>query len=167
MPFRRGPAPVLAAIGGARRLARNERGISIVELAIAAPVLAIMIVGVADLGRGFLQRYSLQQAANRTMELARQGTTGSNYTHLIPEAAAAANVPLANVTGTQWLECTSGATTTIKAFDSFCDSGQAVARFVRISIWATFTPIFGTAGYGNVQSDGTVRIEAMSTLRVQ
>lgn len=157
------PKALLTAFAGAKCLASNERGVSVIELAIAAPVLAIVIAGVGDLGRGFSQRYFLQQAANRTIELARQGTSGANYSHLIPEAAIAANVPESNVTFTQWLECSG----TIKTFDSTCDPGQTVARFVRISIRSSFKPLFGTAGYSNVQSDGTVRIDAMAALRVQ
>lgn len=163
MPCPRARKPVVTALAGVKRLARNERGTSFVELAIAAPVLAIMIVGISDLGYGFSQRYFLQQAANRTMELARQGTSGADYTHLIPEAAAAAGVPESNVTLTQWLECSG----TIKTFNSFCDPGQTVARFVRVNIRSGFKPLFPAAGYLSVQSDGTVRIDAMATLRVQ
>lgn len=154
---------LVTALARAKQLASNERGTSFVELAIAAPVLAIMIVGISDLGYGFSKRYFLQQAANRTMELARQGTSGADYTHLIPEAAAAANVPETNVTLTQWLECSG----TTKAFNSSCDPGQTVARFVRVNIWSSFKPMFPTGGYLNVQSDGTVRIDAMAALRVQ
>ena len=163
IPCPEGLKPIIRAFAGIRRLRADEDGISIVELAIGAPVLAIMIIGIGDLGRGFSQRYFLQQAANRTLELAHQGTSGANYNHLILEAATAANVPETNVTLTQWLECSG----TMKAFDSFCDPGQTVARFVRINIRDSFKPLFGTAGYPDVQSDGTVRIEAMATLRVQ
>ena len=157
------PSSLDRCLAAARSLMRNERGVSVIELAIAAPVLGILIMGIGDLGRGFSERYFLQQAANRALELGHLGTSGSNYNHLIREAAAAAGVPESNVTLTQWLECNG----TVKAFDSFCDPGQTVARFIRLSIRSSFTPFFGTSIYRNVQPDGTVRIDAMAALRVQ
>ncbi len=152
-----------------RHLAGNERGVSIIELAIAAPLLGLFVVGVADLGRGFSERYFLQQAANRAIELGhlgtigKLGTTGVDFNHLIPEAAAAAKVPESNVTLEHWLECDG----TKQAFNTSCTSGQRVARYIKLTIRSSFKPMFGTAGYPNAQEDGTVPISANASLRVQ
>lgn len=145
------------------KLARDTKGTSLIEFAAAAPVFLLFVVGIADLGRGFSQRYFLQQAANRTLEVAHFGASGTNFNHLIPEAAAAASVPESNVTLEQWLECD----TTRKAFDSYCESGQRTARYVSIEIRASFRPLWGTLGYANANADGTIPIQAKAALRVQ
>lgn len=144
-------------------LAKDERGVSVIELAICAPVLAILVLGVSDLGIGLSNRYFLQQAANRAIELGHLRSTDLNYNHLVPEAAAAANVPESNVTLKQWLECNG----TVSAFEGTCEPGQHVARFVKLTIRSSFAPLFGNAVYPSAQPDGTVAIYANATLRVQ
>jgi Flp pilus assembly protein TadG len=143
---------------------RDESGVSLIEFAAIAPFLGIMIVGMADLGRGYTERFFLQKAVNRTIELAHHGTKTNDYNFLIAEAATAAAVPVANVTLEQWLECDGG---TPKAFTSTCSSGQQTARYVRLTVRKSFDPLFTTAGYPNVQADGTVRLQADASLRVQ
>jgi len=144
------------------KLRQDQRGTSLLELAIAAPVFAILLVGVADLGRGFSERYSLQQAVNRTIEMAHLGSTQPNYNFLIAEAATAANVPQANVTLAQWLECNG----TRKTFGETCADGQQIARHITLTEQSTFTPSFGAAGYPGA-TNGVVPISASASLRVQ
>ena len=144
-------------------IAADTRGASIIELAIVAPVLGVMLVGVVELSRGWSERYFLQQAVNRTLELAQVGTMGSDYTYIIPEAADAARVPASNVTLDQWLECD----TTRKAYTSSCDPGQRVSRYIKLSISSSFKPLFGTAIFADVQADGSFLIKANGSLRVQ
>jgi Flp pilus assembly protein TadG len=136
----------------------------LVEFAAVAPFVAMLFIGIADLGRGYITRFALQQAANRTLELAVQGTTSSDYTFLRQEAATAAGVPLANVTLAQWLECNGG---TPRAYDSTCNDGEQIARYVRITINSVFRPLFTTMGYANVNPDRSVPISARAALRVQ
>src|SRR5687767_6083444 len=88
-----------------RRLARDARGSSVVEFALAAPVLGLVVVGIADYGRGFSQRFALETAAHRTLERAAVGTTNTDYSFLRQEAATAAGVPIDDVTFDNWLEC--------------------------------------------------------------
>lgn len=153
------------ARSGIWNLRSDQRGVSIIELAIAAPVFAILVVGISDLARGFSEQYFLQQAVNRTLELGHLGlqTNERNFNHLIPEAAAAAGVPETNVTLEHWLECNG-----IKVdFYSSCAPGDLLARYISLTIRSSFKPLFGTAGYPVVQSDGTVLITGKGSLRVQ
>ena len=151
-----------------RHLRRDERGTSLLEFAFTVPIFAVMAVGVADLGRGFLQRYTLQQAVNRTLEMANlglveiDGVAPSDYTFLKAEAATAASVPLANVALDQWLECNG----TRKTFNGKCAAGEQTARYVTLTINSSFTPSFGTAGYPGAVN-GVVPISVASSLRVQ
>ncbi len=149
-----------------RNFAGDQSGFSAVEFGFLAPVLLMFVVGIGDLGRGLSERHSLQQAANRTLELAHLGTTQADYSHLIREAASAAGVPEANVTLQQWLEC-NGDSTNRLAFSASCPSGQQIARYVTLTIRSSFMPMFSSAGYPEVLADGSVRITAEASLRVQ
>ena len=57
------------------KLWREERGAAIIELAIVAPVIALMTVGVVDLSNGFGTKLKIEQAAQRSVEKVMQ-TTG-------------------------------------------------------------------------------------------
>ena len=150
------------------RIWRDERGVSLIEFAFVAPLLGLLTVGMADLGRGYTERFFLQQAVNRTIELAHLGTKDDNYSFLSAEAVSAAQVPAENVTLEQWLECTdSSGNRVTKTFTGTCTTGQETARYVKLTVRKPFKPLFTTAGYPNVQSDGTVRLQADASLRVQ
>ncbi len=145
-----------------RRFWNDERGFSIVEFAAVAPFFGLLLVGVADLGRGYSERFALQQAANRTLELAHSGTRQNDYSFLEAEAEAAAGTG-SNATVTQWLECDGGAP---KAFTATCTSSQQIARYVTLEISKQYNPMFTTAGYPK-EADGTIRLKARASLRVQ
>ncbi|MDP9413903.1 MAG: pilus assembly protein [Pseudomonadota bacterium] len=149
-----------------RDFAGDRRGFSAVEFGILAPVLLVFVIGIGDLGRGLSERHALQQAANRTLELAHLGTRQADYSYLIPEAATAAGVPQTNVTLEQWLECDGNSTTRL-AFGASCPSGQQIARYLTLTIRSSFTPMFSSAGYLKVLPDGSVRLTAQASLRVQ
>ncbi len=146
-------------------LSADQRGVSIVELAVVAPVLAMLVVGVGDLARGFSEKYALQQAANRTLEMAQLGSSEENYDFLIAEAADAADVDEDDVDLDQWLEC--NGSTAKKDWEDTCAAGEEVARYVTITINSTFDPVFGSVGYPGALANGTVPISASASLRVQ
>lgn len=145
------------------RLWRSAKGTAVIELAIAAPVLLILLAGVTDLGRGLTERYRLQQAVNRTLEMAQAGKDG-DYAFLKDEAVNAAGVPAGNVVQEQWLECAGSPAK--KAWTDDC-AGAESARFVKLTITGSYTPLFGSMGYLTRQADGTVKLTAKATLRVR
>jgi Tfp pilus assembly protein PilW len=145
------------------KLSRDQRGTSVIELAIAAPVLLIFLAGVTDLGRGFSERYRLQQAVNRTLEMAQTGKD-ADYAFLKTEAVEAAGVPAENVVQEQWVEC--GGAPAKKAWSEDC-AGAESARFVKLTIIGSYMPLFGSMAYLNKQPDGTVKLTAHATLRVR
>lgn len=151
-------------IGGTLvRIRRSDKGTSVVELAIAAPVLLIFLAGVTDLGRGYTERYRLQQAVNRTLEMAQTGKD-ADYSFLKAEAIAAAGVSESNVVHSQWVECAGSPAK--KAWSEDCAGGES-ARYVKLTITGSYTPLFGGMGYLTAQSDGTVKLTAHATLRVR
>ena len=49
-------------------LRRDERGASVVELALVAPVFAALLLGMVDLSGAYSARLELEQAAQQTIE---------------------------------------------------------------------------------------------------
>ena len=139
-----------AAIRALRRWRRDQAGTSVVELALVMPILFVTLVGVIDCARLISAKLKLQQAAERTAELASagmmnkilpssNGVASTAFNSLKTEAATAANVPTSSVTVTYWLECDGTQQTD---FNGTCTSGQQVARFTSISIAKTYVPSF-------------------------
>jgi Flp pilus assembly protein TadG len=123
-------------------LARDERGTSLIEFAFLAPFLAFLTMGIIDLSRGLAERFALQQAVNRGLELvqARPAVAGAkatdvDYTYVKTEAAAAAGVKPEQVTLTRWLEC--DGLEQAKVTDT-CDPDDDVARYLRVRITKDF-----------------------------
>jgi Flp pilus assembly protein TadG len=152
-------------IGLLSRLARCERGAGVIEFAFVAPMLAILTVGIVDLGRGYSAKLTLEEAAYRSLEKVSVGTVQSDYTFVKTEAATAAGVPEANVTVDNWLECDGSRQ---GAFDGSCTSTQQTTRYVKVTITDTFKPSFP---YGKwllgANSTGGVALSSTQSVRVQ
>ena len=72
-------------------LSSCERGASVIELALTAPILTTMIIGMVDLSRAFSMKLQLEQAAQRTIEkVEQQRSVATDYSTLSTEAANAA-----------------------------------------------------------------------------
>ena len=50
------------------QLGRDKRGAAVVELAVVAPMIALLTVGVVDLSNGFSRKLKIEQAAQRSIE---------------------------------------------------------------------------------------------------
>jgi Flp pilus assembly protein TadG len=156
-----------------RLLRTNERGASIVELGLVAPIFAGLLVGMTDISRAYSMKLRLEQAAQRAIETVQQQTrSGNSYSSLSTEAssaATAAGYSGSTVTVSYKLEC-NGATntsTTGAAINASCSSGQTYARYVTVSISNSYTPMFTASYFPNHNSDGTVTVSGYAGLRVQ
>ena len=147
-------------------LRSDERGNSVIEMGLAAPLLAALLIGAIDISRAVSIRLELEQAAQRTIELVqRSGFQESQLSIIEAEAASAAGVPVTDADAEAWLEC-DGSSTKL-AFSGSCSSGQAYARYVSITINRTFSPVFGTQYFPGSNQDGTVTVTATAGVRVQ
>jgi Flp pilus assembly protein TadG len=154
---------------GLVRLVRDQRGTSIVELAFAVPIFAMLVVGIGDLARGFSEKYALQQIVNRTIEMAHLGSRQDDYEYLRVEAEAAvadARATGATVTLTTWRECNGNSANRL-AWVGVCPNGEQIARYITLTISSTFRPAFGGIAYAGANANGTVPISASASLRVQ
>src|SRR6059058_4638427 len=61
-------------IGIARRLASDEHGAAVLELALVAPFLALMAIGIVDMSNAFSRKLALEQGAQRAIEKIMQTT---------------------------------------------------------------------------------------------
>ncbi len=59
-------------------LFRDERGTSVIELALVAPILASLVIGMSDLSRAYSAKLQLEQAAQRSIEKAMNGEEGNH-----------------------------------------------------------------------------------------
>ena len=157
------------------RLCRDERGATIIEMALAAPFLATLIIGMVDISRGYSEKLQVEQVAQRSIEKAMQGMQGDDSTDIFQtlqaEAAAAAGVLPTNVEVRYWLECNGVSQNTSPAtmaadYEKVCPTGQVYARYLNIEIEKTFTPMFSTRWAG-ANADGTYTLVGEAGLRVQ
>jgi Flp pilus assembly protein TadG len=155
-------------------LPADAGGATLIEFALLLPILALFLLGTIDVSRGIATKFGLEQAAQRTIEIAALGgRPRADYSFLRDEAATAAGVPVANVTLNQWLECrtAAGVSTRQSSFSGTCATGQTEARYVEISIVRDYMPTFSygplASGMANVQADGSIRLTADAGVRVQ
>jgi len=122
-----------------RRIARDERGTSLIELSFIIPVLILLGVGASDLALCYAQGLKLQQAAARTMELAiASGTNNISSSALQTEASTASGVSTSNITVDMWLECDGVRQT---SFSGSC-AGTSPSRFASVTITDTYNWMF-------------------------
>lgn len=170
------------------RLGRDERGAAIIELAIIAPVFALMTIGVVDMSNAMGRKLALEQGAQRAIERVMQTTGTTTVESTIKnEAVCQVNgvnadgtcktspITLANVTVTYRLECTdsSGAITSqtstdSTAFDDFyCDTGTVTeAKYIEVALTDKYTPLF-PVHFGTYNGDGTYHLTATAGMRTK
>lgn len=124
---------------------RDQRGVAVIELALIAPVLATLIVGVVDVTTAFNRKLELEQGVQRAIERVMQTTVEETVENNIKqEVAAATGIPQSNVIVTYTLTCNGIA----KLYDDDCTSGQAEVRYLSVRASDTFTPMFPIASIG-------------------
>ena len=153
-------------------ISRDERGTSIIEMALMLPILATFVVGMVDVSRGYSAKLQLEQAAQRSIEKAMNGKKETAlFQTLKNEAMAAAEVSENAVTVRYWLECggvsQNTSPSTMEAdYGKKCADNIAYARYVNIRIQKSFTPMFSAKMLG-ANADGTYTLIGESGVRVQ
>ena len=104
-----------------RKFLADERGAAIIELALIAPIFALMTIGVVDMSNGYSRKLQAEQGAQRAVEKIMQTT--QDEPSRIPSrprevsdqrriAPLPGRITDADVTVTWRLECSSGGTIT-------------------------------------------------------
>lgn len=156
------------------QLARDNRGAAIIELALAAPVLAIMVIGVADVSTAFGKKLELEQAAQRAIEKVAQTTGEATPEDTIKKEAVCqfngtnangtcktAPLTTANVTVTYSLTCDG----VVTAYTSDCTGTQVEIRYITASLAYNYAPTFDL--HFGTHEDGTYHLDGAAGVRVQ
>lgn len=158
-------------IGFRKSLLRDEGGTSIVEMGLLLPVMATVVIGVADVSRAYSQKLLLEQAAYRSIEKVQQyQSTESTYDTLKNDAAAAAtsagftDVTTSSVTVDYWLECSGVRQST---YDTSCSTAPATARWISVDVTHKFFPMFASSKWPGSNSDGSYTLHGRAALRTQ
>jgi hypothetical protein len=151
-------------IGRIFKLRRDRRGTATIELALFAPVLATMTVGVIDMSMAFSRKLQLEQAAQRAIEKVMQ-TTGVDTpaATIIAEAADQADIAAENVSVSYILECDQEP---VEDYDAECADDESEARYIEVEVTDKYEPMLGIT-FAGLDSDGTYHINAKAGMRTQ
>ena len=170
------------------RIIDDRRGLAVIELALVAPVLALILIGITDLSTAYSRKLALEQGAQRAIEKIMQTTEDDTVeATLKTEAVCQVNgtnadgtckttpITTANVTVTYRLECTSsGGTITPQtstdpvAFDDLvCATGSTEARYISVDVTDKYTPKFPVHFLGFNSADSTYHLSASAGMRTQ
>lgn len=145
---------------------RDQRGNSLIEMGLAMPLLAALLMGTVDISRGVSAQIHLEQAAQRTVEMIQAKTDFTTddidvYEADAEEAAGAGSV--ADVVA--WLECDNDGVHL--DFDTgSCDEDAPYARYVSVSVTGSYTPMFSTQFFPNATGTN-VPVSGNAVVRVQ
>jgi Flp pilus assembly pilin Flp len=143
---------------------RDKRGVATIELAIFAPILATLVIGVVDMSMAVARKLSIEQAAQRSIEKVMQ-TTGTSTPDdtIIAEASAQAGVPAENVTVSYRLECDD---VHVADYSEKCDEGEIEARYLEVQVIDAYDPMF-SYHFGGIAEDGKYHMSATAGMRIQ
>lgn len=127
------------------RLIRDERGTSMIELAIVAPVLAGLMLGMVDVSLLVQRRLEMQEATAQLANIA----ASTPPTALTLDGLRTAGARLANVSEDQitlglGIRCNNGP---IQAPDTVCELGQQSSNMLTIQLQDQFGPGNGGIGF--------------------
>jgi len=160
------------------KLRDDQRGASLIELALALPFMAVIVIGMADLSRAYSMKLMLEQASQRAVEKVenqRSVSTAGYNTDLQTEATSAmtaAGYSTGNsYTPDSWLECSSdsGASWTRQSdFNGSCpNASDLTARYVSMRVSRNFVPMFTSRAWPGANADGTITVSGFAEVRMQ
>ena len=154
-------------------LARDRKGAAVIELALAAPVLAMMVIGVTDISVAYGKKLELEQAAQRAIEKVGQTTGEDTPTDTIKKEAVCqyngtttggtcrtAPITNANVVVEYSLKCNG----VVTAYTSDCTAGQTEIRYITATVSDNYAPMFDLNF--NTEDDGTYHLVGTAGVRV-
>lgn len=156
------------AVSFLRRFGRDERGVSVIEFAFVAPVLALFVVGIIDGGRAFSAKLTLDQTVYRALEKATVGSNQTDYNAMLTAEVQNTSGYSASdvITVDQWLECDLNGTHL--AYSSNCAAGQQSTRYIQLKVDRQFAPSFD---YGRwflgAGANGKLTLSSTWTVRMQ
>jgi Flp pilus assembly protein TadG len=142
---------------GALRTVNSESGQSVAELALATPLLLLMVLGGIEMGRLFYLSIAVHNATRAGVQYGAQNPVTASDSPGMQNAALkdAPNIPGLSATATHYCQCVNGASSTCAA--GTC-TGSRMLIFVKVDTTAPFQPLFS---YPGIPSAFPVRGEAI------
>ena len=143
-------------------LGRDKRGAAAVELAVVAPMIALLTVGIVDLSNGFSRKLKIEQAAQRSIEkIMNTSASDTIESTLAAEAADQGDVPIDQVQVSYRLECDGALTDAAE-----CPEGQESTQWISVTVTDAYEPLF-TRYFSGINADGTYHLSATAGVRIQ
>jgi Flp pilus assembly protein TadG len=167
-------------------LLHNERGAAVIEMAMVAPVLALMTVGIVDMSNAYSRKLALEQGAQRAIEKIMNTTeTATVEATLASEVQCQVNgsttsggvttcnsSPTQTITVTWRLDCTTGGTTTTQSttssatYDGYVTACAGTkAGYVSVTVTDKYTPLFPLHFAAFNSGDSTYHLSATAGVR--
>jgi Flp pilus assembly protein TadG len=124
-----------------RTLCRRNDGSMLLEFALVSPLVCLMLIGMADLGRFGLQKSALLQGARAGAQygiMVQGDTTNTNTT-----AQNATGLTGVTATSTYFYECTAGVSVPA---GTVCGSGQTLKTYLTVTVSKSFASIMASGG---------------------
>jgi Flp pilus assembly protein TadG len=176
-----------------RELLKSERGAAVIELALVAPILALLTIGIVDMANAYSRKLALEQGAQRAVEKIMQTTEDDTVENtLASEAICQVNgvnadgtckatpIAAADVTVRWRRECTDSSGTRTQApaspyttsadFDlaaNACPAGTVKeADYIEVALTDKYAPMF-PIHFSGYNADGTYHLSATAGVRTQ
>jgi Flp pilus assembly protein TadG len=176
--------------GKFRNLVANQKGAAIIELALVAPVFALMAIGVVDMSNAFSRKLALEQGAQRAIEKIMQTTEIDTVEGtLTNEALCQVNgtnsdgtcktspITATDVSVTWRRECvsTAGAVLNTKTYTASADFDADGAlcgtdretSYIEVALQDKYTPMFPIHFFGYDTSDSSYHLSAKAGMRTE
>ena len=159
------------------QLKQDRRGVATIELALYAPMLALLTIGTIDISNAVGRKLACEQAVQRAIEKVMQTTGVLDVSNtIINEVALQANIPddekASKIIVTYSLECDDDApqtSTDSTTFDTYkCDTGTvSEARYIEVEVNDVYEPMFPVHFSAFSGTDGGYPITATAGMRTQ
>jgi Flp pilus assembly protein TadG len=171
------------------RLLADQKGAAVIELALAAPMFAMLTIGIIDISNAFSRKLALEQGAHRAIEKVMQTTGSTTVADTIKTEAVCqvdgvkadgtcntSPITAANVTVTYRLECSDAGGTISPQTSNDADQFDALtcapgtvkeAKYLEVAVTDKFVPMFSTHFAGFNSADGTYHISATAGMRTK
>lgn len=167
-----------------RKLLSNDSGVAVIELAMVAPVFALMTIGIVDISNAYSAKLALEQGAQRAIEKIMQTTQDLPVNDTLKKEAMcqvngyetdeetgtetcnAGLVALDNITVTDRLECVAvDGTMVVKTGDAAsddCADDEEERRYKSVRVTAVYDPMFPLrfTGYDSAATGYPISAEA-------
>ncbi len=144
-----------------RHAARDTRGAAAIEFGVLVPILALMVIAIADIGFGVYRKMQVEDAAQAGAEWAiRNGFDTNGISNAVTSATSASIV--VSPSPVQFCGCATGSSVSTVSCGTLCSGGTKAGTYAMVSAQLTYST---TLNYGAVPS--TYTFVAQSTVRLQ